>query len=60
MTESQSIEYLLSRHLLKKLLKEGFITEEEFIRIDAENMKTFAKRESQACLLDQTELTCLT
>lgn len=44
MTEKgQSIEYLLSRHLLKKLLKEGFITEEEFIEIDAENRKTFAK-----------------
>jgi len=43
MTENQSIEYLLSRQLLKKLLKEGFITEEEFFKIDAENMKTFAK-----------------
>ncbi|QSQ07720.1 hypothetical protein H0A61_00036 [Koleobacter methoxysyntrophicus] len=39
--KGQSIEYLLSRHLLKKLLKEVFITEEEFIKIDAENRKTF-------------------
>jgi len=43
MTENQSIEYLLSRHLLKKLLAEGLITEEEFIKIDTENKKTFAK-----------------
>ncbi|GAB6157843.1 hypothetical protein JCM39194_10430 [Desulfotomaculum varum] len=43
MTENQSVEYLLSRQLLKKLLAEGFITEEEFIKIDAENRKTFAK-----------------
>ncbi|WP_278335852.1 SHOCT domain-containing protein [Petroclostridium xylanilyticum] len=43
MTVNQSVEYLLSKELLKKLLAEGFITEEEFIKIDAENRKTFAK-----------------
>jgi len=43
MTENQSVEYLLSRQLLKKLLAEGFITEEEFIKIDTENRKIFAK-----------------
>jgi hypothetical protein len=36
-----SVEYLISKHILKKLLNKGLISEEEYIKIDAENLKTF-------------------
>ncbi|WP_278302461.1 SHOCT domain-containing protein [Caminicella sporogenes] len=35
--------YVMSRALLKELLKKKLINEEEFHRIDAENKKTFNK-----------------
>lgn len=38
-----SVEYLISRHLLKQLLDKGLITQDEFDRIDVENRKTFEK-----------------
>ncbi len=39
-----SIEYIVSKHILKKLLAEGKITDEEFKRIDEENRKTFNRK----------------
>lgn len=41
--EKASVEYLLSRYLLKQLLAKGLITQDEFHRIDAENRKSFAQ-----------------
>lgn len=41
--KNYSMEYLISRHLLKKLLGDGLITEDEFNKIDDENIKTFNK-----------------
>ncbi|WP_425057937.1 hypothetical protein SCACP_25080 [Sporomusa carbonis] len=41
--ENTSIEYLISRHLLKQLLAKELITQEEFERIDAENRKSFVQ-----------------
>lgn len=41
--KKNSIEYLISKHLLKKMLRDGLITEDEFNRIDEENQKTFNK-----------------
>lgn len=41
--KEKSIEYLISKHVLKKLFKVGLINEEEFNKIDEENMKTFNK-----------------
>lgn len=38
-----SVEYLISRYLLKQLLAKGLITQDEFHRIDAENRKSFAQ-----------------
>lgn len=38
-----TVEYLVSKYLLKKLLKDGLITDEELNKIDEENMKTFNK-----------------
>lgn len=40
-SENTSIEYLISRYLLKQLLTKGLITRDEFERIDAENKKSF-------------------
>lgn len=42
-SEKASIEYLISRYLLKQLLTKGLIIQDEFNRIDAENKKSFAK-----------------
>jgi hypothetical protein len=42
MSKKTSIEYLISRHLLKQLLTKGLITQDEFNRIDVENKKSFA------------------
>ncbi len=42
--KDMSIEYIVSKHILKKLLAEGKITDEEFKRIDEENRKTFNKK----------------
>lgn len=39
--QTNSVPYLISRSILKELLGDGFITEEEFIKIDDENKKTF-------------------
>jgi hypothetical protein len=41
LSEKASVEYLISRHLLKQLLAKGLITRDEFERIDAENKKSF-------------------
>lgn len=41
--EKASVEYLISRYLLKKLMAKGLITQDEFHRIDAENKKSFAQ-----------------
>ena len=41
--ESNSVEYLVSKSILKELLKEKLITEDEFINIDIENKKSFNK-----------------
>jgi SHOCT-like protein len=38
-----SLEYLVSRSILKELVKDDLITEEEFAKIDSENRKTFNK-----------------
>lgn len=39
--QTNSVPYLISRSILKELFDDGFITEEEFIKIDDENKKTF-------------------
>lgn len=39
--EKASVEYLISRHLLKQLLAKELISQDEFERIDAENKKSF-------------------
>lgn len=39
-----TVEYLVSKCLLKKLFKDGLITDEELNKIDEENMKTFNKQ----------------
>lgn len=36
-----TIEYLISKHLLKKLIADGLTTEDEFNKIDEENIKSF-------------------
>lgn len=36
-----SIDYLISRHLLKQLMAKGLITEDEYKLIDAANRQTF-------------------
>ncbi|MDP4180857.1 MAG: hypothetical protein Q8942_07170 [Bacillota bacterium] len=36
-----SVQYIVSKHLLKQLLYEGMITEDEFNRINEENIKNF-------------------
>lgn len=41
--ENNSVEYLVSKSILKELLKEKLITEDEFINIDIENKKSFSK-----------------
>lgn len=41
--EKASVEYLISRYLLKQLMAKGLITQDEFHRIDAENKKSFAQ-----------------
>lgn len=41
--EKNSVEYLISRSILKELVDNKLITEDEFIKIDAENKKTFNK-----------------
>ncbi|EYE87915.1 hypothetical protein Q428_10850 [Fervidicella metallireducens AeB] len=41
--EITSVPYLISRSILKELLEDGLMTEEEFSKIDAENKKTFNK-----------------
>lgn len=41
--ENNSVEYLVSKSILKELLKEKLITEDEFINIDVENKKSFNK-----------------
>lgn len=41
--ENNSVEYLVSKSILKELLKEKLITEDEFINIDIENKKSFNK-----------------
>lgn len=38
-----SVEYLVSRSILKELLKDNVITEDEFNKIDMENKKSFNK-----------------
>ncbi|WP_275451909.1 SHOCT domain-containing protein [Clostridium botulinum] len=38
-----TIEYLVSRSILKELLKDNVITEDEFNKIDIENKKSFNK-----------------
>lgn len=38
-----TIEYLVSRSILKELLKDNVITEDEFNKIDMENKKSFNK-----------------
>lgn len=40
-SEQASIEYLISRHLLKRLLAKGLITEDEYKQIDVANKQTF-------------------
>lgn len=40
---NQSIEYLLSRYLLKQLLAKGLINEEEFRLVDVEDRRTFGQ-----------------
>lgn len=40
---TNSVEYLISRAILKELLNHNLITEEEFEKIDIENKKTFNK-----------------
>jgi len=42
MSQKTSIEYLISRYLLKQLLTKGLITQDEFNRIDVKNKKSFA------------------
>ena len=42
MSKKTSIEYLISRYLLKQLLTKGLITQDEFNRIDVENKNSFA------------------
>ncbi|WP_207644678.1 SHOCT domain-containing protein [Caloranaerobacter ferrireducens] len=39
----ETLEYVMSRALLKEILEKKLINEEEFHRIDAENKKTFNK-----------------
>ena len=39
--KEESIQYLISKHLLKRLLNNGMITKEEFEKIDIENKRTF-------------------
>lgn len=39
--ENASVEYVISRFILKELLKDKLITEVEFNKIDAENKKSF-------------------
>lgn len=41
--ENNSVEYLVSKSILKELLKEKLITEDELINIDIENKKSFNK-----------------
>lgn len=41
--ENASVEYLISKSILKELLKDKLITETEFIKIDEENKKSFNK-----------------
>ena len=41
--ENNSVEYLVSKSILKELLKEKLITEDEFINIDIENRRSFNK-----------------
>ncbi|MCD2347172.1 SHOCT domain-containing protein [Clostridium guangxiense] len=38
-----SVEYLISKSILKEILKDKLITEVEFTKIDAENKKSFNK-----------------
>lgn len=38
-----TIEYLVSRSILKELLKDNMITEDEFNKIDMEDKKSFSK-----------------
>ena len=38
--ENNSVEYLVSKSILKELLKEKLITEDEFINIDLTNKNT--------------------
>lgn len=40
-SEQASVEYLISRHMLKQLLAKGLITEDEYRQIDATNKQTF-------------------
>lgn len=40
-SEQASVEYLISRHMLKQLLAKGMITEDEYKQIDAMNKQTF-------------------
>lgn len=44
MSENLSINYLVSKSVLKELLKNNLITEDEFIKIDLENRKTFNRK----------------
>ncbi|MFL0252921.1 SHOCT domain-containing protein [Clostridium neuense] len=41
--QNNSVEYLISKSILKELLKDKLITEIEFTKIDAENKKSFNK-----------------
>jgi len=38
-----NVPYLISRSILKELLDDKLISEEEFTKIDSENRKTFNK-----------------
>lgn len=38
-----TVEYLVSRSILKELLKDNVITKDEFNKIDMENKKSFNK-----------------
>jgi len=40
---TNSLEYLISRSILKDIFDHNLITEDEFEKIDAENKKTFNK-----------------
>jgi hypothetical protein len=41
MIKENNINYLMSLHILKMLMRENLITEQEFTAIDKENRKSF-------------------